>query len=362
MTGLVVDVSDTYCCIAPVVDMQVVRGAIFRLPFGGRDLRQPGNAGIVYRCIYRAIMRSPAKRWEQLMSRLVLSGAGVLEPSFLFHLESEVALQLLADAAVCRQVETICVRTTNVAECRLAVWIGASTMGAMAHSLHRPLLLEHQRVALHVTISSFHQDGPEVLLDSPLADALVLVTLPKTVYPPRKPQRRIRLFSSHEQDFSTPVYFQGWLDTMGSSRPTARRRRNKGWKPLWVVLQGHQLSWHKGNRSIISHSLADVRTHASGFVFLSEVTIKPSVDVLHGFTLTMADGTTFTFAATSSTEMEEWLQHLRKAQTATLELHAIALGQPLDADALNEATHPELTAGNLPVGEGLCIPMLATLV
>ena len=98
------------------------------------------------------------------MARLVLSGAGVLEPSFLFHLESEVALLLLRDERVCRQVESVCVRSTNIADCRTAAWIGASTIGAMVHELRQSLVIDNVPIAATFSLSEYRQASPEELL------------------------------------------------------------------------------------------------------------------------------------------------------------------------------------------------------
>lgn len=351
MTGLVVDVGDTYCCIAPVVNMQVIRGAIFRLPFGGRDLREPENADAAFQCIYRAIVRSPAKRWGQLMARIVLSGTGVLEPAFYLHIEAEVALLLLRDPVVCAQVGSVRVRTTHFADCRTAVWMGASTIGAMAQGLEEPLLLENQLVALQMTNKAYQSLEPEALLDLVLAEPLVIVNPGLTVYPPRAPTRRVRQLSTQAQSFAAPVYHQGWL-------ALPRKRSNR---PVWVLLQGHQISWHTSDYHIAAHNLAEVRSLALGYRFLPDLSIEPRPDGQSGFSL-VGGGKTVSFAAADAGVQDVWLQRLRKSQKAILALQTMAAHGPLvDTEALNEETHADTRPAHMVLETGR-IAMLATLV
>ncbi len=56
-----VDVSETYSVIAPIINMRAVPDAVFRLPLGAHDLKDNDNCHAIYRCIYRAIVRCPSK-------------------------------------------------------------------------------------------------------------------------------------------------------------------------------------------------------------------------------------------------------------------------------------------------------------
>ncbi len=82
----------------------------------------------------------------------------------------------------------------------------------------------------------------------------------------------------------------------------------------------------------------------------------------HAFSLVTPDAKV-TFAATSAVELDQWLRRLRSAQTATQELAAQASVDRTEVlDVLNIDTHPDAAAAALPVGGGMSVPMLATIV